>query len=109
MDAKLTKALSALADKLDHGHLLLSTDAVAFVDAVIAHLEAAEAEVAKWKELHADRDHDLKHEYTRANEAETEVERLRTELEVTRDILRGVEAAQHGWYQDVMDYLETLE
>ena len=47
MDEKLNKALQALADKIDHGHLLLSTDAVSFIDAVIARLEVAEAECAR--------------------------------------------------------------
>jgi hypothetical protein len=46
----------------------------------IARAEAAEAEVAKWREMHADRAHDLQHEYARAEALEVEVERLREAL-----------------------------
>lgn len=40
-------------------------------------LEAAEAEAAKWRELHDDRDRDLAHEFARANAAEDENARLK--------------------------------
>lgn len=44
--------------------------------------EAAEAEAAKWRELHDDRDRDLAFEFARANAAETEVAQLRTALDL---------------------------
>lgn len=52
------------------------------VDRVIARAEAAEAEAAKWRELHDDRDRDLAFEFARANAAETEVAQLRTALDL---------------------------
>jgi hypothetical protein len=50
--------------------------------------EAAEAEAAQWREMHADRDYDLKHEYARAEAAEAEVQRLR---EAQAEIANGTE------------------
>jgi hypothetical protein len=65
-----------------------------------ARAEAAEARAA---ELEATMTIDM------VRQANARAEAAQAELEVTRDILRGVEAARPGWYQDVMDYLETLE
>lgn len=47
MDTKLTEALGKLADRIDHGHLLLSTDAVEFVKAITVSLDVAEAEIER--------------------------------------------------------------
>ena len=41
-------------------------------DALTTRAVAAEAEAAKWREMHDDRDNDLKHEYARANAAEAD-------------------------------------
>jgi hypothetical protein len=54
--------------------------ALARLDLATARAESAEAEVAKWREMHADRAHDLQHEYARAEALEVEVERLREAL-----------------------------
>jgi hypothetical protein len=53
----------------------------------IARAEAAEAEVAKWREMHADRAHDLQHEYARANDAEADVMRLRVDVEAAEGFI----------------------
>jgi hypothetical protein len=53
----------------------------------IARAEAAEAEVAKWREMHADRAHDLQHEFTRANDAEADVMRLRVDVEAAEGFI----------------------
>lgn len=45
-------------------------------------LRNAQAEAAKWRELHDDRDRDLAFEFARANAAETEVAQLRTALDL---------------------------
>jgi hypothetical protein len=50
------------------------------IDMLTARADAAEAEVAKWREMHADRAQDLRHEHARANALEVEVERLRAAL-----------------------------
>ena len=47
---------------------------------LLARAEAAEADSAKWKELHGDRARDLAYEYARANAAEAEVARLQAVL-----------------------------
>jgi len=59
----------------------------------------AEAEAAKWREMHWDRDHDLQHEYARANEAEAECERLQKELNETQDELRETQQDMADWYE----------
>jgi hypothetical protein len=72
-------------------------------DIMTTALSTAEAEAARWKELHADRVHDLQHEYARANTAEAEVERLRMELaeanaetEAAQNALIHLEDAMNG-------------
>ena len=75
--------LRNIADRLNvatsHAKTLAENEraVLAGVDAIRARTEQAEAEAAKWRELHDDRDRDLAHEFDRANAAEAEVERLR--------------------------------
>ena len=63
-------------------------------DIMTSLLSTAEADAARWRTLHADRDRDLRHEYARANEAEAEVARLREELaDFQRERTRNADAA----------------
>jgi hypothetical protein len=50
-----------------------------------ARSEAAEADAARWKELHGERDRDLRHEYARANAAEAFLLAVRKALAATID------------------------
>jgi len=66
-----------------------------------ARAEAAEAEAARWRELHADRDRDLAHEFARANAAEAECERLRERLDACLDVVdRAVDEIAEKTIQD---------
>ena len=78
-------------------------------DSCIAAGDRAEqAEAARWRELHADRDNDLKHEFDRANALEAEVERLREGRALLSEVYN---AFGYTWPQryaeDVGAFLET--
>lgn len=62
-------------------------------------LREAEAEAARWRELHDDRDRDLAYEFARANAAEAEVERLRHE--VVNAVHQGIAGATRAWSDKV--------
>lgn len=68
--------------QLEVQYLQDTTELTRRVSEQVRRAEAAEAEAAKWRELHDDRDRDLAFEFARANAAETEVAQLRTALDL---------------------------
>jgi chromosome segregation ATPase len=89
---RLREELSALRARVEAAEADAAecrSERARYGDMMTDKLAAAEAASAYWRELHGDRDHDLQHEYARANEAEAEVARLR---EALADIAEAADA-----------------
>jgi len=75
----------------------------------IARAEAAERELGLMTAAYESQTLNMENASGVVAEYRAEVERLRDELDVTRDLLRSVPEHSAGWYADICDYLETLD
>jgi len=93
---------------LNHYNLLAARAEAETLQNCIDRADAAEAEAAKWRELHDDRDRDLKHEYARANAAEAEAALHWSEVEALDAQLAAAEADRSRYVRGVLALLAEV-